>query len=296
MKCLKEFDLSRELEKYKYYNKENTKQIQLKMYGLIGEERVDYILKQIDMDLLYIYNIRIVNDIDTFQIDFVVIGQEKMMLIEVKNLMDNIHISKEGKVERIIHRKTRDETYGMHNPSYQLNEQIDKLNAFLKIHSMYMPIVGYVVMANDKSVIVNDSTISNIIMYYDLKQVILNEFKDVKLSEKNYNVASLLIENHRDFNFSKFKYIQKQMMNETYVPKNLNTNEYNIYLDILKIRSKIHEQRNLPIHYIFTNKEAENLVLAKPLTKEEFMKVPGFKEKRYQMFGEEIINIFKKNQ
>ncbi len=47
---------------------------------------------------------------------------------------------------------------------------------------------------------------------------------------------------------------------------------------------------------IFNNRDAERLVLAKPCSKEEFIKVPGFKEKRYQVFGKEIINIFKNNQ
>jgi hypothetical protein len=35
------------------------------------------------------------------------------------------------------------------------------------------------------------------------------------------------------------------------------------------------------------------LVINKPTTKAEFVGVKGFKEKRYEMFGEEIIKIFK---
>ena len=64
-------------------------------------------------------------------------------------------------------------------------------------------------------------------------------------------------------------------------------------LKLLKIRKEISNSKNMPPCNIFNNREAELLVINKPTTKAEFVGVKGFKEKRYEMFGEEIIKIFK---
>ena len=131
MKCVKEFNLNKELDKYKYQCKSMTdRQLKLKMYGLIGEERVNYELIHIEKNLIMLYNVRLKINNDAFQADFILIGNNKVILLEVKNLMDNIHITKNGSVERIIHRKDRDEICGMYNPIMQMNKQIKKLETY----------------------------------------------------------------------------------------------------------------------------------------------------------------------
>lgn len=295
MKFLKEFNLSRELERYKYNAKNITdRQIKLKMYGLIGEERVYYALKHISNDLLCLYNIRIKDNDDSFQNDFLIIGNEKIVILEVKNLMDNIRINKDGTIDRIIHRKSFDEICGIYSPIKQVEHQAKKLEEYLKKHNYNVNIIGYVVMGNDKTKIINDSNLTSIIMYYDICEVIKKEFKFESLKQIAYDISTFLCVNNQKYDFNKYKKIQNDMLTDIYVPKNLNKKEYEIYLKIIEIRTKIHIETNMPIPYIFTNKEAENLVLFKPNSKDEFMMVPGFKEKRYNLFGEEVIKIFKK--
>ena len=51
----------------------------------------------------------------------------------------------------------------------------------------------------------------------------------------------------------------------------------------------------MPACNIYNNKEAELLVINKPKTKAEFLNIKGFKNKRYEMFGDDIIKIFKNN-
>ena len=168
MKILKEFNLSRQLELYKLkYKMCNDRQLRLKMYGLIGEERVYYELKKSKMDLICLYNIRILIENDTFQVDYVIIGNSKIIIFEVKNLMDNIHIKKDGEVERIIHRKTFDETCGIKNPISQVKEQTKKLKEYLNENNFNIDVEGIVLMANDKTKIINDSSNNNIYMYYN---------------------------------------------------------------------------------------------------------------------------------
>lgn len=293
MNFLKDFDLSRELERYKYNARNiSDRQIKLKMYGLIGEERVYYELKHISNDLLCLYNIRIKSNNDSFQNDFLIIGNERIVILEVKNLMDNIRINKDETVERIIHRKSFDEICGIYSPIKQVQEQVDKLNTYLKDNGFDMKVTGYVIMGNDKTKIINESNLESIIMYYDIGRMIKKEFKIESLTQQTYDVASFLCANNKTYDFRKYKQIQNDMLTDVYVPLKLNKKEFEIYLKIIDIRTKIHKDTNMPIPYIFTNKEAENLVLFKPKTKDEFMMVPGFKEKRYNLLGEEIIKIF----
>lgn len=297
MKCVKEFNLNKELDKYKYQCKSMTdRQLKLKMYGLIGEERVNYELIHIEKNLIMLYNVRLKINNDAFQADFILIGNNKVILLEVKNLMDNIHITKNGSVERIIHRKDRDEICGMYNPIMQMNKQIKKLETYFLNNNISVEIKGYVVMANEKSIIINDSEINNVIMYYELKRIINEEFNNEEPSNKSYEISELLCKDNDEYDFSKYNFIQNNMLYHTYTPKKLNHNDYILYCKVLEIRNEIHKNNNIPTHYIFNNRDAERLVLAKPCSKEEFIKVPGFKEKRYQLFGKEIINIFKNNQ
>lgn len=297
MKCIKEFNLNKELDKYKYqYTNITDRQLKLKMYGLIGEERVNYELIHIEKNLLMMYNIRLRINNDTFQTDFILIGNNKVIILEVKNLMDNIHITKDKNIERIIHRKDRDEICGMYNPIIQMNNQIKKLQIYFSMHNVNIEVKGYVVMANDKSIIINDSDVDNVIMYYDLKLIINEEFNNEELLSSSYAISEMLYKDNKEYDFSKYNFIQKNMLYHVYSPRNLNQNDYILYCKVLDIRNEIHKKNNIPMHYIFNNKEAERLVLAKPCSKDEFIKVQGFKEKRYQLFGEEIINIFKNKQ
>ena len=63
-----------------------------------------------------------------------------------------------------------------------------------------------------------------------------------------------------------------------------------MYLKVIKFRKEYAIEKQIPVCNVFSNREAERLVIAKPKTKKEFIAIPGFKEKRYDLFGEEITN------
>jgi superfamily II DNA helicase RecQ len=47
-------------------------------------------------------------------------------------------------------------------------------------------------------------------------------------------------------------------------------------------------------YFIYNNEEMNNIIAAKPTTKEELLKIAGFGEKKYEMYGEDIISIIRK--
>lgn len=289
---LKDFNLSRELELYKMKSRNSNQNVKLKMYGLLGEERVYYNLKQCNCEGICLYNIRIKEKEYYFQNDFIIINHSKLIILEVKNWMDNVKINKDYSVERIIHRKNRDEVCGVINPIYQLNEQIRKMQNFLFKLGYQYKVSGYIVMANEKTIIYDESNYNHMIMYTRIGEIIGNEITS-EIKKEDYNLAEELIKKNKEYNFQNFKKIGEKMLYSVYVPKAKTYDDYQLYCEMLKIREKVHRECGLPIPYIFTNIEAENMIKAKPKTKEEFIQVPGFKEKRYLLFGEEIIKLFK---
>lgn len=289
---LKDFNLSRELEQYKMNSRNAEQNIKLKMYGLIGEERVYYSLKQCNCDGIGLYNIRIKEKEYYFQNDFIIINNYKVIILEVKNWMDNVRINKDYSVDRIIHRKERDEVCGVVNPVYQLNEQIRKMQNYLWALGYQYVVSGYIIMANEKTKIIDDANYNHMVMYTKIGEII-NKEMIAKPTEDDIKLAELLIKRNEEYDFRNFKKIGEKMLHNVYVPQNMTYDDYQLYCKMLKVRERLHRECGLLIHYIFTNKEAENMIKIKPKNKEEFMHVPGFKEKRYLLFGEEIIKLFK---
>lgn len=54
------------------------------------------------------------------------------------------------------------------------------------------------------------------------------------------------------------------------------------------------KKENIKPYFIYTNEELEQLSIHKPTTKDEFVSVKGFGIKKYEKYGEDIINIIKK--
>ncbi len=289
---LKDFNLSRELELYKMNLQNVDQNIKLKMYGLIGEERVYYSLNQCNCEGIVLYNVRVKEKEHFFQNDFIIISHFKVIIFEVKNWMDNVRINKDYSVDRIIHRKDRDEVCGVINPIYQLNEQIRKMQNYLCELGYKHVVSGYIIMANEKTKIIDDANYNHMIMYTKICEIINKEMTE-KTIDEDYKLAELLMKRNKEYDFRNFRKIGEKMLHSVYVPQKMTYDDYQLYCKMLKIRERLHREYDLPIHYIFTNKEAENMVKIKPKNKEEFIRVPGFKEKRYLLFGEEIIKLFK---
>lgn len=291
MKFLKKFNMSREIERSKMNNAINRDE-KLMMYGLIGEERVYYQLNKIENNLIGLYNIRIRYKNQTVQFDYILVGYGKIIVLEVKNLFGNLVIKNES-CYREINKGIKTEIEGIYNPVIQLKEHCVVLKKYLNDKNVNLSLHGIIVMANDKTLIKNETNHKNIIMYYNLSQYINNIIKNCENdSVTNGKVSKLFINDNEEYSFKKFKRIGDKMINSTFYPDRLNDCEYKMYLKVLEVREEYYKQSGLPIPYVFTNREAENLVLAKPKSKEEFIKVNGFKEKRYEQFGEKIIKIF----
>ena len=283
---LKSFNYSIEMQKMKRkYNNS------LMHYGLIGEGRVFYQLNKINDYVVCLYNIRFFVGSEKAQFDFIVITKRKIFIIEVKNLLGNLLITEDNKYERTIYKDWGVQKVGMDNPLIQMNYQRKLLQTLLRGYDVEIECL--LVMANDKMIIENQSVHKNIIKYDEVESYLSERVLAQKFSNTEINIGNYILEKDKQYNYFMVDVIKHNIRNQ-YTPKFDNYIDLEIYIEILEFRKNYANIKNVPICNVFNNKEAEQLVISKPKTKEEFINVRGFKEKRYLMYGEEIIKIFKK--
>lgn len=286
---LKEFDYSIEMHKMK--RKFNDKLIN---YGLIGEERVAYCLNKIDPYVVCLYNIRMTIGEKSMQIDFLVITCQAIYILEVKNLLGNILITKERNVIRKVKVNKVYNESSMENPFIQMEKHEELLKDFLEKNNIQKRVESILVMANDKMIIENKSNMKNIIRYDELESFIMKNKNRDYYTEEEIKIGKLLLNQDKKYNYFMLNIIKKNIRNQ-YTPKFENYLDLDLYIKVLEIRKRVGESLNIPLCNVFNNKEAELLVINKPTSKEEFISIKGFKEKRYEMYGEDIIKIFKNN-
>lgn len=285
---LKEFNYQAELvRKKERYNNCNYK------YGLVGEERVYYQLNKCEEDILCLYNLILKINYEKVQFDFLVISRGVIYIIEVKNLLGNIYIDEHENIEREIVKNGVGEKSGMANPFAQLRRQKLLLEKYLFEWGYDIRVETMLVMANPNTLIYNKSQNKNIYKYDILNEVISKLIKGKSLNSQDSEIGLLMVRNNIDYDYRIVGKVKKSI-NEQYVPFFGSKVDKNLFLELIEFRKEYCKKHNIPACNVFTNKDAENLVNKKPLNKEEFVAVKGFKEKKYELFGLEIIKIFKK--
>lgn len=146
-------------------DKETQKQVEsdLKLfrYGMIGEEKVAYELKNSHMPILVLHNLYLsFNDLNA-QIDYLVIDQGFILVIECKNMVGDIEIKNTG--EFIRHFKNSSGKYykkeGMYSPIAQNEKHIELIKDILKSEEVLRG--NQVECIKHKIVIANEKTILN---------------------------------------------------------------------------------------------------------------------------------------
>ena len=285
---IKEFKIEEEVFKLK--NKYGTN---LYKYGLIGEERVAHQLKICDEDIICLYDVILEFNSQRSQYDFIVISKEIIFIIEVKNLLGNIEVKTDGVIERLVYKDGVIERCGIFNPFVQLEEQKKRLDGFLKFNGYNKEIVKILTMANDKTIIYGNKEQYNVIRFDELNKFLKKYINNKENDEENYKIGELILKNTKKYNYQISNVIQHKIINQ-YVPKFVSFADKMYYIQILNLRKELSKKYNMPACNIYNNKEAELLVINKPKSKEEFIAIRGFKEKRFEMFGVEVIKIFKK--
>lgn len=297
-----------DMEKLHLSNSNNEllkKDIKLLRYGIKGEEKVFFELKNADIGMFILHDIRLEYADKVAQFDFIVITGQCIYCIEVKNLVGDIAIDEEGNFNRLLKNKYGKivSTEGMYNPMTQNERHVNLLSAILKDNDLIKkyPIKSLIVIANEKSIIYKNNAQKDIgskITKID-KLVDFIKSEDIKMYKQNGSVNKLvsvmkeisnfILENDTHIRYNLEAKYNISVLDET----NKRVNSEIILEELKQYRLNKSKELNIKPYLIFNNEEMERILNNYPLTKTDFIKVKGFKDKKYEMYGEDIINILK---
>lgn len=292
--------------------------------GLSGEKNVYFELKNSRLPIVCLHDIRLEYKNYEAQFDFIVIASEFILALETKKLFGNITIDNEGNFTREYLINNRLYKEGMYSPITQNERHIRLLKEFLKDKKLikYCPIYPLIVIANDKTIVNKKyakADIKNVIIKHDQLIEKLNQFlkenDSVKLKH-NYMraIAGAILKENKPIEYDYIKKLGLEMKPTKIVtPKKVveepivldkdtrdeeekeNDTQSKLHNKLKQYRYKKSKELNIKAYYVFNNNELDQLVLIKPKTKEQFLSVQGFGEKKFEQYGEEIIDIIKES-
>lgn len=300
--------------------------------GLEGERAVSYELKNSFIPMICLHDIRIDNAGYAAQMDYILITEYFIMVLETKKLNGDIVINEAGEFIRRF--KTKDgkvyKQEGIYSPISQNERHVRILDNFLKANKIIrrIPIYSAVIIANPKAIINRSKApyaIKNEIYKHDqittmLKKRISKCNKDGKILESHMiNIANFILESNKEITFDynakygltdeDFKEVvelenqeeileevkEEALVEEAVENKEEESKDSILYEELRKYRyGKAKEEGNKP-YFIFNNTTLDDLVSKKPTTKEELIKIQGFGQVKVEKYGEDILEVILKN-
>lgn len=286
-------------------------------YGLDGEQNVYYELKNSFLPMLCLHNIRLEYDDYVAQLDFVIVTNKFIMVLETKKLSGDIEINQDGDFIRLIKNSVgkvvRKE--GIYSPASQNERHVKILRELLVKAGIIktFPIKSVVVVANPKTIVMKQKApkeIQNHIYKYDQLIGMIKKELDDKTNERDmlekfvYGVADFLIQHDKPLTTINYqaKYsltdedVKKEQglnsasvrTSECVTEKNVNAD---IYEELKKYRLDSARKEGIRAYMVFNNEELNALIERNPKTKEELLQVKGFGNKKVDKYGESILRI-----
>lgn len=292
--------------------KDLERQINFTKAGIQGGANVAFELEHSLLPLLCLHDIRLRYEDLYIQLDFVVITQKSIIILETKKMNGDIEITKSGEFNRIFKNKYGKvyKKEGFYSPISQSERHTRILEKILREHKLIrqMPVKAYVIIANPKSIIHKKnsplSIQSRIFKYDQLTTLLRNEIEDrsnhLNVKEKYlFNIAQFLVEHHQPRTYD-YKSKYEAYMNQHTEPVQNKRASINKELDDELLREKLKKYRldvsrteGIKAFMVFTNKELEELLKHKPKTKAEIRKIKGFGEFKVENYGEGIVEVFR---
>jgi len=278
--------------------------------GDIGEKAICYEIEKSMIPMLCLHDLCITYEGQTAQIDFVLITNKFISVLESKKLSGDITINSEGQFTRSF-KNAQGKIYkkeAIYSPITQNERHIALIHKFLldKRLIKYAPVISFVVLANPKSIInsryAKKAIKEKIVRGDQLVSRLKGELKkksDIKLSVVSMeNIAQALLNVHKEKEqkfVSKYeKYVgDTEIKNEA---ENFDVSNQNLYETLLK-EYRLNKSREMKIkaYMIYNNDQMKILIDAMPKEIDDLIHLKGFGPKKIELFGKDIINILNSN-
>ena len=183
-------------------------------YGLDGENNVSYELKNSFIPMLCLHDIRLQSEDYVAQLDFVLITNKFIYILETKKLNGDIEINSDGDFIRTIKNYAGKaiKKEGIYSPITQNQRHVKILGDILVKEKIIkaVPIKSAVIIANPKTIINKikcPKAIQNYIYKYDQLTNLLNKEVSYKKNEPElpekqmYEIANYLVKNNKPIKF-----------------------------------------------------------------------------------------------
>lgn len=279
------------------------KDIMLLKYGLIGEKKVAFELKNSQIPMFVLHDIRLEYNDLVAQFDFIAITGQYIYCIETKNLSGDIKIDKDGNFYRLFKNNYGKiiKKEGMYNPITQNERHLNLLKNMLIDNDIIKtyPLKSLIVVSNEKTIIDKFSAPKEVIKQLHRADKLIETIKkedEMAFKQNGTNrlvafmreIAEFILKHNKPIKYNleaKYSIIEDSLTKDNYSI---------IYQELKEYRLSKSKELNIKPYLIYNNEEMERIIDAFPLSKEGFLNIKGFKEKKYNMYGKDIISIFTK--
>ncbi|MCI7441575.1 MAG: NERD domain-containing protein [Clostridium sp.] len=286
-------------------------------YGLMGEKNVAYELKNSHMPILILHNLYLEFNGLTAQIDFVVVSEKFILVIECKNLVGEIDINNKGEFTRVFKTSTGKvyKKEGMYSPIVQNERHLELIKDILenegfKRSKLDKAIDQISVVANEKAIInarfAKDKVKKRVIKHDHLieKMKEISRKSTISFTEETmYKISNILLKYNKEYSidYSKMYNIDKNEIEETKTSydnedntEKISIEKTELYKELKKYRLNKSKEEMVKAYYLYTNVQLEEIVKLKPKTLNELANINGFGKVKCEKYGRDIIDIVKK--
>ena len=283
-------------------------EIQKYKYGIQGEKKILYELKNSHIPMYILHDINLEYKDYKAQIDFIILTKKNYYIIECKNLYGNISIDNKGNFYRINNKNK----VGIYNPITQLDRHVNIIRRYIEdrnnfigklivkkiFDSMYH---GIVVLANDNTVVEDKYAPKNVKNKVIRADQLIEYIKYIEKNTDSYassekdiisscnNILALCKKEETIAEERPLLNINEDITDNN---KTINiNNDDEIRTNLKKYRLNKSKELNYKPYFIFSDKTLEELINKKPKNKVELKQIEGFGDKKIEMYGIDIIKI-----
>lgn len=270
--------------------------------GDSGEKSVLFELEHSLLPLVILHDVPIEYKGLKAQLDFVILTRKFILVLEVKKLFGNIHITEKGEFQRIITRNNRIVSKeGMYSPINQVERHVAILEKLLKETDMIqsVPLYHAVTFANPKTIIdvakkAPADIQQNVIRHDQIKQYFkakLDLKSPVNLpDQKIYMIADRILEYRKPLMFDSTSY-RLQGVTPAVEETVAFISREDQKASLTAFRLHYSRQTNRKAYHIFNNQTLDSLLEMQPRDTDQLLEVPGLGPKKIEEFGKTLLDL-----
>lgn len=278
------------------------KDLKLLEIGLYGENQILFELLHSNIPMYIFHDVYYEFEDKTAQIDFVVVTEYKVFIIECKNVIGNVIINNDASFIR----EYSNIKEGMYSPLTQNQRHIDLL---VSLVVSKQSIINKILNNNSKV----NSFFDSVVVFTNPKTIIKNKYAPKNIKEKVIRADNIISYIKSVINRSKNKVIDIESfarlfefyntsIEKDFISKYdkylINNKEIDNSLNIELLKNKLIEYRlnkskeeGNKAYFIFNNEQLDSIINELPRNLEQLLKINGFGKYKIEKYGNDIINI-----